>query len=192
MLRLAVSLLGLPATAASSSIAATLRPCSRRFSSTCFNARRPAHARGLTLPSSGLAPAGRATLSLHFTFRAACRCEPLMSNVRHRKAPVRQDRALKAKSSMPFKRSLTISRQLNGCELVVEAKHWQNIERAQCKVATSCNVHAPGGGATEVAPRSRRPPVPQAGGRLTHLAARKGRPIQVARSVTRQAHYSPT
>ena len=105
---------------------------------------------GLTLPSSGLAPAGRATLPRHFTFRAACRCEPLMSNVRHRNVPVQQDRALKAKSSMPFKRSLTISRQLNGCELVVGAKQWQNIEQAQCKVATSCNVHAPGGGATEL------------------------------------------
>ena len=38
--------------------------------------------RCLTLPSSGLAPAGRATLLRHFTFRAACRREPLMSNVR--------------------------------------------------------------------------------------------------------------
>ena len=115
-----------------------------------------------------------------------------MSHVRHRKAPVQQDRALKAKGSIPFKRSLTISRQFNGCELVVEAKHWQHIEQAQRRVATPCNVHAPGGGATELAPRSSRPPVPQAGGRLTHLAARKGKPIQVARSVSREAHYSPT
>ena len=132
----------------------------------------------LTLPSSGQPPGYRGL--------------PLMSNVRHRKAPVLQDRALKAKSSMPFKRSLTISRQLNGCELVVEAKHWQNIEQAQCRVATPCNVHAHGGNATKLDPRPSRPPVPQAGGRLTHLAARKRRPIQVARSVPRQAHCSPT
>ena len=82
VLRLAVSLVVLPGTAASSALAATLRPCFRRLSSTSFNARHPAHERGLTLPSSGLAPAGRATLSLHFPFRAACRREPLMSNVR--------------------------------------------------------------------------------------------------------------
>ena len=48
------------------------------------NLKERRYRRRLTLPSSGLAPAGRATLVLHFTFRAACRCEPLMSNVRRR------------------------------------------------------------------------------------------------------------
>ena len=54
------------------------------FSDPSKIAGTPEH-RCLTLPSSGLAPAGRATLLRHFTFRAACRCEPLMSNVRRLK-----------------------------------------------------------------------------------------------------------
>ena len=41
-----------------------------------------AERRGLTLPSSGLAKAGRATLVRHFPLRAPCLREPLMSNVR--------------------------------------------------------------------------------------------------------------
>ena len=39
------------------------------------------------------------------------------------KAPVLQYRMLKAKSSMPFKRSMNIRMDLERCGLVVEAKH---------------------------------------------------------------------
>ena len=46
-----------------------------------FSAHQGYRCRRLTLPSSGLARAGRATLVLHFPLRAACPREPLMSNV---------------------------------------------------------------------------------------------------------------
>ena len=59
-----------------------------------------------------------------------------MSNVRHRNAPVLQDRALKVKGSMPFKRSVSVRMNIERCELVVEAKHWRNTEQIQLKVAT--------------------------------------------------------
>ena len=79
---------------------------------------------GLTLPSSGQLPAWpfqspRSMVRLPGPSRQL----PLMSNVRHRKAPVQQDRALKAKGSMPFKRSVSVRMNIERCELVVEAKH---------------------------------------------------------------------
>ena len=133
VLRLAVSWLTLPSTAATSALAATLRPCCRRFQLHAHRCKASCSGRGLTLPSRGQPPAGGAQA---LRLRCPRRGLPLMSNVRHRKAPVLQDRALKARSSMPVKRSLIISTQLNKCELVVEAKHWQNIEQTQCTVAT--------------------------------------------------------
>ena len=105
VLRLAVSWLTPPGTAATSVLAVTLRPCFRRYIPTCFSAGRPARARGLTLPSSGLAPAGRATLVLHFPFRAAYRCEPLMSNVRpHMKTAIRSAPSLRTVAPGPSRR----------------------------------------------------------------------------------------
>ena len=63
-----------------------------RFTPSCnakYKATVRPRARGLTLPSRGLARAGRATLVRYFPLRAACPCEPLMSHVRSHGSPMK-------------------------------------------------------------------------------------------------------